>query len=90
MTLAATLQRSWLSNIRADVLSGIVVALIPEAIGFSATAGVDAKVGLLGALDRLVLNARRHGRAIEIRGLNAASATMVDRFARHRQAAVAE
>jgi len=33
----ATLRRDWFSNIRGDVLAGIVVALalIPEAIGFS-------------------------------------------------------
>ncbi|CAA0121346.1 Bicarbonate transporter BicA [Halioglobus japonicus] len=38
----------WLSNIRGDVLAGLVVALalIPEAIAFSIIAGVDPKVGL--------------------------------------------
>ncbi|STY93759.1 Putative sulfate transporter ychM [Moraxella bovis] len=38
----------WFSNIRVDVLSGLVVALalIPEAIAFSIIAGVDPKVGL--------------------------------------------
>lgn len=38
----------WFSNIRGDVLAGIVVALalIPEAIAFSIIAGVDPKVGL--------------------------------------------
>lgn len=38
----------WFSNIRADVLAGLVVglALIPEAIAFSIIAGVDPKVGL--------------------------------------------
>ncbi|RJS93162.1 SulP family inorganic anion transporter [Salinisphaera sp. Q1T1-3] len=42
------IREHWLSNIRADVLSGIVVALalIPEAIAFSIIAGVDPKVGL--------------------------------------------
>ncbi|MFQ3196336.1 MAG: SulP family sulfate permease [Paraglaciecola sp.] len=42
------LKRDWLSNIRGDVLAGIVVALalIPEAIAFSIIAGVDPKVGL--------------------------------------------
>ena len=41
-------KRDWLSNIRGDVLAGIVVALalIPEAIAFSIIAGVDPKVGL--------------------------------------------
>ncbi|PFG55601.1 SulP family sulfate permease [Vibrio sp. ES.051] len=43
-----TMKRDWLSNIRGDVLAGIVVALalIPEAIAFSIIAGVDPKVGL--------------------------------------------
>lgn len=38
----------WLSNIKGDTLSGLVVALalIPEAIAFSIIAGVDPKVGL--------------------------------------------
>lgn len=40
--------RSWFSNVRGDLLAGIVVALalIPEAIAFSIIAGVDPKVGL--------------------------------------------
>lgn len=43
-----TIKQSWLSNIRGDLLAGIVVALalIPEAIAFSIIAGVDPKVGL--------------------------------------------
>jgi SulP family sulfate permease len=42
------LQQDWLSNIRNDLLAGLVVALalIPEAIAFSIIAGVDPKVGL--------------------------------------------
>lgn len=38
----------WFSNIRGDLLAGLVVALalIPEAIAFSIIAGVDPKVGL--------------------------------------------
>ena len=38
----------WFSNVRGDVLAGIVVALalIPEAIAFSIIAGVDPMVGL--------------------------------------------
>ncbi|PIA67049.1 SulP family inorganic anion transporter [Ectopseudomonas toyotomiensis] len=42
------LKQTWLSNIRGDLLAGIVVALalIPEAIAFSIIAGVDPKVGL--------------------------------------------
>jgi SulP family sulfate permease len=43
-----SIQQQWFSNTRADVLSGLVVALalIPEAIAFSIIAGVDPKVGL--------------------------------------------
>ncbi|WP_407312679.1 SulP family inorganic anion transporter [Pseudomonas sp. nanlin1] len=42
------IKAAWLSNIRADVLAGVVVALalIPEAIAFSIIAGLDPKVGL--------------------------------------------
>ncbi|MEH6565050.1 MAG: SulP family inorganic anion transporter [Halopseudomonas sp.] len=43
-----SLRQQWFSNVRGDVLSGLVVALalIPEAIAFSIIAGVDPKVGL--------------------------------------------
>lgn len=42
------IKKDWLSNIKNDLLAGIVVALalIPEAIAFSIIAGVDPKVGL--------------------------------------------
>ena len=42
------IQEEWFSNIRGDILAGIVVALalIPEAIAFSIIAGVDPKIGL--------------------------------------------
>lgn len=43
-----SISQSWFSNLRGDLLAGIVVALalIPEAIAFSIIAGVDPKVGL--------------------------------------------
>ncbi|MBA2258467.1 MAG: SulP family inorganic anion transporter, partial [Acidobacteria bacterium] len=43
-----SLRNDWLSNVRGDLLAGMVVALalIPEAIAFSIIAGVDPKVGL--------------------------------------------
>ena len=43
-----TIRQDWLSNVRNDLLAGLVVALalIPEAIAFSIIAGVDPKVGL--------------------------------------------
>ena len=41
-------RQDWFSNVRNDLLAGLVVALalIPEAIAFSIIAGVDPKVGL--------------------------------------------
>jgi len=44
-------RQDWLSNIKNDLLAGLVVALalIPEAIAFSIIAGVDPKVGLYAA-----------------------------------------
>ncbi|HGY5538222.1 MAG TPA: SulP family inorganic anion transporter, partial [Prochlorococcus sp.] len=46
-----SLAYQWLSRPRQDILSGLVVAfaMIPEAIAFSALAGVKPEVGLLGA-----------------------------------------
>ena len=46
--MLGSIQTNWFSNIRGDLLAGIVVALalIPEAIAFSIIAGVDPKVGL--------------------------------------------
>jgi len=43
-----TIRQDWFSNVRNDLLAGLVVALalIPEAIAFSIIAGVDPKVGL--------------------------------------------
>ena len=48
MSLFTSLRSEWLADSRANILSGVVVALalIPEAIGFSIIAGVDPKVGL--------------------------------------------
>ena len=46
--MISKIKNEWFSNIRADVLAGIVVALalIPEAIAFSIIAEVDPMVGL--------------------------------------------
>jgi SulP family sulfate permease len=43
-----SIRQNWFSNLRGDVLAGLVVALalIPEAIAFSIIAGVDPQVGL--------------------------------------------
>ena len=58
------LKRDWFSNIRGDVLAGIVVALalIPEAIAFSIIAGVDPKVGLYASFCIAVIIAFVGGR----------------------------
>jgi hypothetical protein len=44
-------RQDWLSNVKNDLLAGLVVALalVPEAIAFSIIAGVDPKVGLYTA-----------------------------------------
>ena len=46
--MLSNVREQWFSNIRGDILSGLVVglALIPEAIAFSIIAGVDPKIGL--------------------------------------------
>ena len=58
------MKRDWLSNIRGDVLAGIVVALalIPEAIALSIIAGVDPKVGLYSSFCIAVIIAFVGGR----------------------------
>ncbi len=55
---------SWFSNLRGDVLAGMVVALalIPEAIAFSIIAGVDPKVGLYASFCIAVVTAFAGGR----------------------------
>ena len=56
---------SWLSNLKGDTLSGLVVALalIPEAIAFSIIAGVDPKVGLYASFAICVIIAFTGGRS---------------------------
>lgn len=63
MTLS-TIRQDWLSNIRGDILAGLVVALalIPEAIAFSIIAGVDPKVGLYASFSMAVVIAFAGGR----------------------------
>ena len=64
MTVIETLRREWFSNVRGDLLSGLVVALalIPEAIAFSIIAGVDPKVGLYASFCIAVVIAFTGGR----------------------------
>jgi len=62
--LSSTMRRDWLSNVRGDLLAGLVVALalIPEAIAFSIIAGVDPKVGLYASFSIAVIIAFTGGR----------------------------
>ncbi|MGI2048894.1 SulP family inorganic anion transporter [Shewanella oncorhynchi] len=59
-----TMKKEWFSNIRGDLLAGIVVALalVPEAIAFSIIAGVDPKVGLYASFCIAVVIAFTGGR----------------------------
>jgi SulP family sulfate permease len=58
------IREGWLSNVRGDLLAGIVVALalIPEAIAFSIIAGVDPRVGLYASFCIAVTTAFVGGR----------------------------
>src|SRR5690606_20795380 len=58
------LHQNWFSNLRGDLLAGLVVALalIPEAIAFSIIAGVDPKVGLYASFCIAVVTAFVGGR----------------------------
>lgn len=69
----------WFSNIRGDILSGIVVALalIPEAIGFSVIAGVDPKVGLFASFAIACVCAVTGGRPGMISAATAATAVVM-------------
>lgn len=59
-----SMKQQWFGNIRADILSGIVVALalIPEALAFSIIAGVDPMVGLYASFCIAVIIAFVGGR----------------------------
>ncbi len=79
MSKIASYRREWFSNIRGDILSGIVVALalIPEAIGFSVIAGVDPKVGLFGSFAIACVSAFVGGRPGMISAATAATAVLM-------------
>ena len=59
-----SLRQDWFSNVRNDLLAGLVVALalIPEAIAFSIIAGVDPKVGLYASFSIATIIAFAGGR----------------------------
>lgn len=62
--MLSQLKKEWFSNIRGDILAGIVVALalIPEAISFSIIAGVDPMIGLYASFCIAVIIAFIGGR----------------------------
>lgn len=75
-------RRQWFgdaTDIRRDVLAGIVVALalIPEAIGFSIIAGVDPRVGLYASVAIAIVIAFTGGRPGMISAATAAVAVLV-------------
>nr|WP_264753356.1 SulP family inorganic anion transporter [Acinetobacter pragensis] len=69
----------WFSNIRTDVLAGLVVglALIPESIAFSAIAGVDPQVGLYASFCIAVSIAFLGGRPAMISAATGAMALLM-------------
>ena len=73
------LSKEWFSNVRGDLLAGIVVALalIPEAIAFSIIAGVDPKVGLYASFCIAVVTAIFGGRPGMISAATAAMALLM-------------
>ena len=79
MTHPGSQPAGWFSNMRADILSGIVVALalIPEAIGFSIIAGVDPRVGLYASVAIAIIIAFTGGRPGMISAATAAVAVVV-------------
>ena len=81
-----SLRAEWLSNPKADLLSGMVVALalIPEAISFSIIAGVDPKVGLYASFSIAIIIAFAGGRSGMISAATGAMAlVLVDLVADH-------
>lgn len=72
-------RQEWTSNIRGDLLSGLVVALalIPEAIAFSIIAGVDPKVGLYASFSIAVIISITGGRPGMISAATAATAVLM-------------
>lgn len=72
-------RQEWFSNIRTDVLAGLVVglALIPESIAFSAIAGVDPQVGLYASFCIAVTIAFFGGRTAMISAATGAMALLM-------------
>ena len=74
-----SLRQDWCSNVRNDVLAGLVVALalIPEAIAFSIIAGVDPKVGLYASFSIATIIAFAGGRPGMISAATGAMALVI-------------
>ena len=73
------IQLQWFSNTRADLLSGLVVALalIPESIAFSIIAGVDPKIGLYASFSMAVVISFFGGRPAMISAATGAMALLM-------------
>ena len=73
------IKQEWFSNVRGDILSGIVVALalIPEAIAFSIIAGVDPMVGLYASFSIAVIISFVGGRPAMISAATGAMALLM-------------
>ncbi|GEM02704.1 sulfate permease, SulP family [Halolactibacillus halophilus] len=73
------LRQDYLSNIKGDILSGVVVALalIPESIAFSIIAGVDPMVGLYAAFIISIMTGVFGGRPGMISGATGAMALLM-------------
>ena len=73
------LRTAWFANPKADILSGLVVALalIPEAISFSIIAGVDPQVGLYASFSIAIIISMTGGRMGMISAATGAMALVV-------------
>ncbi|MGW0523545.1 SulP family inorganic anion transporter [Crossiella sp. NPDC003009] len=78
-SLLSRIRTTWFANPRADLLSGLVVALalIPEALSFSIIAGVDPKVGLYASFTIAIIIAFSGGRPGMISAATGAMALVV-------------
>ena len=77
--MLTNLREQWFSNVRADILSGLVVglALIPEAIAFSIIAGVDPQIGLYASFCIAVIISFAGGRPAMISAATGAMALVM-------------
>jgi SulP family sulfate permease len=78
-SLLQRVRTTWFANPRADLLSGLVVALalIPEALSFSVIAGVDPKVGLYASFTIAIIIAFAGGRPAMISAATGAMALVL-------------